>query len=475
MRNFLIFGLIIFITAVAYSQNTLDAYRLSQQGYGLGARSLGLGMGYTGIADDYSAAYWNPAGLGQMRRSEISLGLSNLSYQSDATYLGNTTSFTNSVTTLNNLGLVYSLPTVQGSLVIAFGYGRTPCYTSALSFHGFNKTSSMTLSEDDLDFNTGYNLYLLDADNLTPFADSMEQNGKILEDGGLNNWMISGAVEAEKNLYLGASVNFVSGSYSYTRDYYEYDARNKYSVARYDTDAISQWDILNTINEDISGFTARLGLLYKFNSRSRIGINIKIPTYYTLHEDTYDEGNSYFEVPHSDGYTNYQYTTAGSYDFDFTTPFELSAGFSFGGREIMLAGSVEYTDWTQMKFSNGDPTWELKMNNRIKEYFTPTVNLHGGLEYYVPETTLRLRGGFAYLPSPYKNDPTSYNKKYVTGGLGVVLADMLMLDLGYAYGFWNTDHLVYEYYNNATDSYYREITDEKIITHNLVGTISYRF
>lgn len=41
--------------------------------YGAGARSLGMGKTFVGISDDASAVYWNPAGLAQLKNSEISL------------------------------------------------------------------------------------------------------------------------------------------------------------------------------------------------------------------------------------------------------------------------------------------------------------------------------------------------------------------------------------------------------------------
>lgn len=39
--------------------------------WGAGARSLGMGRAYTSIAEDSTAVYWNPAGLGQLDRREF--------------------------------------------------------------------------------------------------------------------------------------------------------------------------------------------------------------------------------------------------------------------------------------------------------------------------------------------------------------------------------------------------------------------
>ncbi len=41
--------------------------------YGAGARSLAMGAAFVGVADDASATYWNPAGLSQITRKEITL------------------------------------------------------------------------------------------------------------------------------------------------------------------------------------------------------------------------------------------------------------------------------------------------------------------------------------------------------------------------------------------------------------------
>nr|HPI04205.1 UPF0164 family protein [Candidatus Goldiibacteriota bacterium] len=41
--------------------------------WGAGARSLGMGKAFTGLADDASAVYYNPAGLAQQNPYQLSL------------------------------------------------------------------------------------------------------------------------------------------------------------------------------------------------------------------------------------------------------------------------------------------------------------------------------------------------------------------------------------------------------------------
>lgn len=451
----------VILTLPVSAQFPEDAFRLSSIGLGTGARSLGMGMAYTGIANDFSATYWNPAGLGQIGMSEMSLGLAHQSFGNTSTFLDNQKSLNNSATSLNAFGLVYPFPTSRGSLVFAAGYSRVNDFTTALSFDGFNPVSSIIPT---LNFDLAYQLYLKDSVGSTPLIDSLRQRGKVLEGGGLNNWTFAGAIEAAKQVYLGISLNVISGSYTYNREYLETDMFNKYSVARFDTEyAFTRLHLINTIDGSITGFTARFGMLYKFNSGARFGLNIKIPSFFYVQENFSSDGTSLFDVPDVQGLSSYNYRIDGKTDYDVTSPFVFSAGASIPLGNLLLAGDVEYTDWTQMEFSNADPLIE-QYNSDIKELFRPTATMRVGAEYEFNE--FRLRGGFAYLPSPFRDDPSSFAQKFVTGGAGFLLGNVVALDLAYLYGFWDTFHVNYD----AGPQ-----TLENIRTHTFLATVSFRF
>jgi hypothetical protein len=462
---------ILLIGGNAFAQIPEDALRLSTPNLGIGARSLSMGGAYTGVASDFSAMFTNPAGLGQIRLNEFSFGLSNLSYDNSTSYMSNSTSFSNSATTINNVDFVYPFPTTRGSLVFAVGYGRDADFSTALSFDGFNPTNTMI--EWLSDVTMAYNLYLTDSlgtksngQLYTPFTDSLRQKGKVLESGGTNNWTVSGAVEAANNLFLGVSLNFVSGSYTYSSDYTESDI-GKYSVARYGSaHALDGFNLKNTIDDDISGFSARFGFLYKFNSQGRLGVSVKTPTWYSISETYTSDGASYFQVPDSLGYSSYTDKTTSQTDYNIQTPFVFSAGASYSIGDLMLTGDIDYTDWTQMSFSNADPAVLLN-NTDIKDRFRATTNLRVGGEYEIPGTGgLRLRGGYAFLPSPYRNDISGADQKYITGGLGFIVDNTVALDFGYAHGSWSTSHAQY---------YSAPATSEDIKTNTIIGTILYRF
>ncbi len=434
MKNFIgtllfIFVIVFIFSNGAFAQNMEDAYRLSYHGLGFSARSLGMGTAYTSISNDFSAVYWNPAGLGRVPSNEFSMGLSHISYNNTSTLFGTKESFSNSGTNINSLGIVYPFPVRRGSLVFAIGYGRQSNFTSALGFQGRYK------------------------DNSGLFPDNSLLEAKIFESGGMNNWIVGGAIEAVKGLFIGASVNFISGSYNYNRNYNEIDDRNSYP------DTLNNWNHKLTIDEDIGGFAARIGIQQVFrNHKGRIGVNVKLPTYLTLREDYVDDW-----VKENDRGTKYFDPLYGTSEFDVVSPFVFSGGISYLFGDLMLSGDIEYTDWTQMEFRNTYASL-LDENSVIKEDMTETMNVRIGSELSLTENDLQLRAGFAYLPSPYRFDSAPNAKKFITGGLGWIVENSVKFDIGYAYGFWETDHIV----NYADPS-------EKIHTHNLIATLSYRF
>ncbi|MDI6767724.1 MAG: hypothetical protein QME52_12955 [Bacteroidota bacterium] len=423
----LLFSVVLFYGASG--QVMEDAYRLSYHGLGFGARSLGLGTAYTAVANDFSAVYWNPAGLGQVRSNEFSMGLSHISYNNTSTLFGSKESFSNSGTNINSLGIVYPFPVRRGSLVFAIGYGRQSYFTSALAFTGRYK------------------------DNSGLFPDNSLLEAKIFESGGMNNWIVGAAIEAVKGLYIGGSINFISGSYNYNRNYNVIDDKGVYP------DTLDSWNQKYTIDEDIGGFTARIGILHTFpDKKGQIGFNIKLPSYFTLRDDFVND----WTVLDDRGRSYYGPYGAGISEFSVTSPFVFSGGASYSFGDLALAGDLEFTDWTQMEFTDADLLYK---NNWIKEDMEPTINARIGTELSLPRNNLQLRAGFAYLPSPYKFDSAPNAQKFITGGLGWIVENSVRFDIGYAYGFWQTDH-------NINDIAY---PSEDIQTHNLIATVSYRF
>jgi long-subunit fatty acid transport protein len=465
--------LLVAATGVTQAQFPEDALRLGLSGTGVGARALAMGGAYTGVANDYSAMYWNPAGLAQMQYSEFTAGLSYLSMKNNSTFFGSSESYTNSSTALNSLGMVHKVPTLRGNLVLAFGFHRQSNFLSGLSFTGFNPNSSIIQTyarngapyPSDLSDNIAYQLYLADFDTvsgtfISPITNRVTQLAKVLESGGLNNWSVGGAFDVARDVSIGVTLTYVSGTYRYDRTYEEQDRSRLYDLHPYDFDS---YTLEEYIDGDISGFNAKFGLMYRVPDRFRLGLTVKTPTVFTITENFGSYARAYFDngdITPSDR----PFETISSGDYGVRTPWVFGAGASVMLGDLVLSGDVEYTDWTQMEFK--DATSEVMAQNRdFKTLFRPTANLRAGLEYQLP-AGLRLRGGFSYNRSPYEGDPSTFDQKYITGGLGIPLGGSTMLDLTYARGWWDTFRTNY----NSTSR-----VDESITTNTILATFSHRF
>jgi len=460
----------------SFAQFVDDALRFSTPGLGVGARAMGMGGAYTGVASDYSALFWNPAGLTQLQYGEFSFGLSHTGYLDASTFLSNTQSLGSNAIKLNSLGIAYPVPVRRGSLVLAFGYHRQSDFTTGVSFKGFNPNGSIvqawapngqpypsdvTLAED---------LKLAVADTATrrfysPITGRLTQLGKATEEGGLNNWSAGGALEFSQNMSLGITLTYVSGTYKYARNYSEQDNNGVYTRFPFDFDELVVDD---EVQSDLSGYTAKFGLMYKQLDRFRVGITIKTPTSFAIKETFNTTATSYFDSADVNGVSSYgPFDSPGSNEYDVLTPWVFSAGASVMIRDLVLSGDIEYTDWTTMEFRNANKDL-LAKNKDIKNVFRETFNLRGGAEYDIKDIGLRVRGGFMYNTSPYKDDAgkPEFNQKYVTAGFGVLLGESTMLDVGYAHGWWKTFRVSYLGGPRV---------DEKINANNFVATLSFRF
>jgi len=167
---------IVSLTGFVFAQNAGDALRLSEPGLGFNARAMGMGNAYSALSDDFSAVYFNPAGLGLVKRLEFAGGINYSKFNNDVTFFGNKLGSSNSETKLDQLSFVFPFPTLRGSFVLALGYNRDKNFNGINTFKGFNSGSnSMTqalLGKGDV----SYLLYLTDATGeVTPINGQLNQ------------------------------------------------------------------------------------------------------------------------------------------------------------------------------------------------------------------------------------------------------------------------------------------------------------
>ncbi|HNS72846.1 MAG TPA: hypothetical protein PKI81_05535 [bacterium] len=404
----MVFGL----TFGAYAQSnvlTEDFFHMGND-LGVGARAVGMGGAYTGISDDYTAMYWNPAGLGQMKRREFNIGFSQNSVKADALFLGTSSETTDSFTRLNSIGLVFPVPTARGSLVFGVGYDKGRDYDN-----------------------------MIDVGALT--VDSLYQTNSILDEGSRNQFTLSGAIEVSPNLFMGLGINFINGHIDHSSEFMNEDTYDLYFSPGDEADPNDDADWTyyqqrQTLGSDIDGTNLKWGLLYRSANNWRLGAAVTLPVTYTITENWGWDETEYYDADHDAWFDEDE----GSYKYRYTEPFAASVGFSAKLLNlVLLSGDAEFRDWTQAKFEDDPPISGMERttaNRAIKKEMQAVTRLRAGAEVSVPSTSLRLRGGIFSDPSPYKEATIRPDRTFYSGGLSLMMDKQAMLDLTYVRGSW---------------------------------------
>ena len=449
MKRIKYFILIILIATTSFAQNYNDALRLSFPSYLTGTRSLGMGNATTSFYTGYSSVLINPALIGKANSVEYSGGLNFNNFSNSTKFLGSSTENSKTTTAINEVGFIFPLPTARGSMVVGFGYSRFNDFNYTSAFRGYNPNSSyinyLTEGNDDIAFLLGLSYPLYDpSDNYikdtTRINGRLTQEGVIDKKGDLSAWSLAGAIEIAPNLFGGATFNYISGEFERSFDYYEDDFSDAYPAgflldpADGRTDDFQSFYLKNILNWDMSGWDLRLGLLYETRQNFRVGFQVKLPTYYYIQEQFFVDAESQFG---NGTVFNLDNPTRSKIEYDIRTPFEISGGLSYTFKLFTLSGDVKFIDYTQTEFTSGfNPFEQSDLNSEMDQLFTSVLNFNFGGEFYVPMLNTTFRAGFMMMPSAYKNDPSEFDKKFITLGAGINATGPFTLELAYSYGWW---------------------------------------
>ena len=87
-----------------------------------GSRASGLGETFTGIADDGTALFYNPGGLGNLDKAELNLGLNHLIVTTDIHVSSTGANYHSSINTTSLGNLVMAFPVPEAKITVAGGY-----------------------------------------------------------------------------------------------------------------------------------------------------------------------------------------------------------------------------------------------------------------------------------------------------------------------------------------------------------------
>ncbi len=367
-----IFLIFIILPMQTNAQDYTDALRPFVGLSGMGARALALGGAYTAVSNDYTASFWNPAGLAQMNKSSFYSSIGHLTHTADISFGSNSASnFEESYSRLDGIGVAFKVPTRRGSLVLAFGRNT---------------------------------LYGFDSNLSTPISASGGEIS-VLENGGIHAWTGALGIEISPRTSFGVSVNLLSGKSEY--DFQISGTSN---------------DIAYLIKAEYIGLSLIFGGLYR-GDKANFGLSITMPTFYSV--DDIGVG-SLDDV----GLNEYNLTMPFKSNLGIST--NLGAVLLAADLHFVDYSQINFSS----NILNSDGVIiDGEINRDIATKLSSNIGYGIGLEYLLPFTNAKIRFGLSDTPSAFKNDDGD-DRLALSTGVGMILDKQIKLDFTYVRTNW---------------------------------------
>ncbi len=392
--------------------------------FGVGARTMGMGGASIALADDFTALYWNPAGMAQIQKFEFFSSFSHNRASANTYFTGDDiTTTSRSEMRPNAIGFVYPLMARQGGLAIGFGYNRPQNFdyqTAIIGIDPSSETDFSGLSVDEIDANSG----------------------------GIGIWSFGASVYVTKHVLIGGSLDFWSGNSLNHLDTTATDIVNidsELSRFRYDDE----------VDREYSGIGGRVGLLAHLTDNINLGLTLVAPTelgvdelWYQSTLEVYDDGEEWSD------------SESGSQIYDIERPFEVGAGVAVKllNKRLVLAGDVQLTDWKQTRYDPA-PAENISDDN-FEKYYATTFQVRIGAEYRIPVVDTHIRVGYFRDTVPFTDAEIENARDFLTIGVGKIFEETLKFDVGYMLG--------------TSQRSRNELTTERQ-THRIFASAAYRY
>ncbi|MCX7875852.1 MAG: outer membrane protein transport protein [Melioribacteraceae bacterium] len=477
-KNILVLILFL-IGSFIHAQNYNDVLRLSEESIITNARFLGMGNAANSFSNDLVSGFFNPAGIALLRKGEIDFGFNSNSFNNNSILFNSSDVAKNSSSRWNQIGIVLPVPTSRGSLTFAFGYNISQDFNKAINFNGFNSSNNSMIQDlasynDDIAYNLALSYPLYDKNkkyikDTTLINGRLNQKGNISNKGKISNWYFTVGIEIDKDVFLGGTISILNGEFFKVRDYWEEDTKDLYpgnlllDPSEPKTADFQKFYFRDRLDWDLSGYEFKIGLLSKLNENINVGLSVRFPRVFSIKEvySIYASStfrNSFWEDSPPES----------KIEYDITTPYEYTGGISYKNNNFLVALDAKLIDYASGEFSFGfDKDVRLDKNKEINDLLRTVLNINIGGEYLIPDLGFTVRAGLMYKPSAFKDDPSDFDKKFITFGLGYKLSKKLNFDIAYAYGWWK----------DFGDNYGSNLSrvHQEINVGNLLTTIKYFF
>lgn len=320
---------------------------------GSGARALGMGGAFIAVADDATAASWNPGGLIQLERPEISLVL-------DATHRIERNEFalhpeadgreTVSLASLNYLSTAYPFTILGRDMVVSLSYQRLFDFTRQWSFSLDQIADDGSIFHDDIDYR---------------------------QDGALSAVGLAWAVEITPLLSVGVTLNRWDDDLSPNEWEQEIVMTGHHDIAGH---AITTYD--RRVNRyAFSGTNANIGLLWRIDTDLTLGAVLKTPFEAALH---YQRSSSTMVAFGDSAESASEYDIRQSEGKTLVMPLSFGLGLAWQiTRTMRVALDVYRTEWDDfvLRDASGNETSPITGTSLDEADIGPTHQVRVGFEY----------------------------------------------------------------------------------------------
>ena len=367
---------------------------------GSGARALGMGGAFIAVADDATAASWNPGGLIQLEKPEVSL-VGAVFYRVEDNEFGTDpeASGSQSVTdaNINYFSIAYPFTLLNRNMIVSLNYQNLFDFSREWNFPLVQGANGLSLSQN-IDYDQNGNLSavgLAYAIQVTPRL-SFGITLNFWEDwGDMNEWEQTTQQQGTGNL-MGTDFTFESVSYD---------------------------------RFTFSGFNVNVGVLWGISDKLTLGAVLKTPfTADVNRESTFASSVSLNPPSPPTVYTEC---------LELDMPMSYGIGIAFRSSDrLTISGDIYRTEWQDFVFtdSQGNETSAISGLPVGVSDIDSTIQLRLGAEYLIirPNYIIPLRGGIFYDPAPAEGSPDNFYGFSLGSGFA---KGRFIFDIAYQYRF----------------------------------------
>ena len=460
--------MILTIAAGIKAQNVDDALRYSQIFYGGSARFNAMGGAFTALGGDISSLNQNPAGLGVFRSSELTFSPQLFNIKTTSNFNGK---FSDNLYNfnINQIGIVGNIISHASGLLslnIAYSYNKINNLSQSARIQGVSNSSSMADYWAGLGNNgnngAGTNFHdLQGAEGLafdawvmdTVTGSGGKKYGTVYNNYGDNASSTYGQTIRRliaNDGYIGEHSFSIGGNYSdkfffgatfgitqlrYTSDYEHLETTNTALPT-----AFKNFTYIDHFEDKGTGYSVKLGAIYKPVDAVRIGLAIHSPTWYRIDEYYYNDVTSNF----TDGGKFESSSDPSRFNYALATPFRILTGIGVQIQKIaLISADYEFVDYSTAKFSQtGDGYDYTDKNSEIKNSLKPTSNFRLGGELRL--SNVYLRTGYGYYGIPFTSGDVNSNLHYssISAGIGI-REQKYSIDFSYTNFNYSANYILY--------------------------------